>query len=72
MPTIDLKYIYMKNTFKKSKKIFGAIIGDRVLFTEDEDYNDWLTKTYYASVDIKDRLKHEMPDLIKVFSRNHP
>lgn len=50
--------------------IFGALVGDRLLFTEDLDYDDWLSKTYYESVDIEDRLKHEMPDLIKVFSKH--
>lgn len=50
--------------------IFGALVGDRIFFTEDQDYNDWLSKTYYASVDIENRMKHEMPDLLKVFSKN--
>lgn len=48
--------------------IFNTLVGDRLSFTEDEDYNDWLSKTYYASVDVEGRLKHEMPDLMKVFS----
>ncbi len=50
--------------------IFSTLVGDRLVFTEDEEYNDWLSKTYYAAVDIEDRLKHEMPDLMKVFSEN--
>ncbi len=50
--------------------IFRALVGDRLLFTEDEDYNDWLSKTYYAAVDIEDRLSHEIPDLLKVFSQH--
>ena len=48
--------------------IFRALVGDKLLFSEDQDYTDWLSKTYYASVDIEDRLKHEIPDLLKVFS----
>jgi glycine/sarcosine N-methyltransferase len=48
--------------------IFRALVGDKLLFSEDEDYNDWLSRTYYAAVDIEDRLKHEIPDLLKVFS----
>lgn len=50
--------------------IFRALVGDRLLFTENEEYNDWLSKTYYATVDIGDRLKYEMPDLLDVFSKN--
>lgn len=50
--------------------IFRALVGDKLLFSEDQDYTDWLSKTYYASVDIEDRLKHEIPDLLKVFSES--
>lgn len=50
--------------------IFRALVGDKLLFSEDQDYTDWLSKTYYAAVDIEDRLKHEIPDLLKVFSEN--
>lgn len=51
--------------------IFKSVVGDRIFFTEDKDYNDWLSKTYYRAVDTKDRLEHEIPDLLKVFSQNH-
>ncbi len=51
--------------------IFRALIGDKLLFTEDEEYNDWLSKTYYASVDTENRLKHEMPDILKLFKENN-
>ena len=50
--------------------IFRALVGDRLLFTENEDYNDWLSKTYYAAVDTEDRLLHEIPDLLKVFNQH--
>lgn len=50
--------------------IFSSLVGDRLAFNEDADYNDWLSKSYYAAVDIEDRLKHEMPDLMKIFSEN--
>ncbi len=50
--------------------IFRALVGDKLLFSENQDYTDWLSKTYYASVDIENRLKHEIPDLLKVFSEN--
>lgn len=50
--------------------IFRALVGDKLLFTEDEDYSDWLSKTYYASVDTENRLNHEMPDLLKLFKEN--
>jgi len=50
--------------------IFRALVGDKLLFSEEQDYTDWLSKTYYAAVNIEDRLKHEIPDLLKVFSEN--
>ena len=50
--------------------VFRALVGDKLLFSEDQDYNDWLSKTYYAAVSVEDRLKHEIPDLLKVFSEN--
>lgn len=50
--------------------IFRALVGDKLLFSEEQDYTDWLSKTYYAAVDVEDRLKHEIPDLLKVFSEN--
>jgi len=50
--------------------IFRVLVGDKLLFSENQDYTDWLSKTYYASVSVDDRLKHEIPDLLKVFSEN--
>ncbi|MEX2007437.1 MAG: CBS domain-containing protein [Candidatus Levyibacteriota bacterium] len=47
--------------------VFRSLIGDRVLFAENQDYNDFLSKTYYATVDWDDRLKKEIPDLVKMF-----
>jgi glycine/sarcosine N-methyltransferase len=51
--------------------IFRILVGDKLLFLEDEDYTDWLSRTYYAAVDVEDRLKHEIPDLLRVFSENN-
>ena len=51
--------------------IFRALVGDKLLFSEGQDYTDWLSKTYYAAVDVEGRLKHEIPDLLKVFSENN-
>jgi CBS domain-containing protein/ubiquinone/menaquinone biosynthesis C-methylase UbiE len=50
--------------------IFRALVGNKILFSEGQDYTDWLSRTYYAAVDIEDRLKHEIPDLLKVFSES--
>jgi len=50
--------------------IFRALVGYKLLFSEEQDYTDWLSKSYYASVDVENRLKHEIPDLLKVFSEN--
>jgi ubiquinone/menaquinone biosynthesis C-methylase UbiE len=46
------------------------LVGDKLILSEEEDYTDWLSKTYYAAVDNEDRLKHEIPDLLKVFLEN--
>jgi glycine/sarcosine N-methyltransferase len=51
--------------------VFRALVGDKLLFSEGQDYTDWLSKTYYAAVDAEGRLKHEIPDLLKVFSENN-
>lgn len=50
--------------------IFRALVGDKLLFTEDEEYNDWLSKTYYATVYTENRMQHELPDLLKLFKEN--
>lgn len=51
--------------------VFRAIVGDKLFFAENQDYNDWLSKSYYATVDVDDRLKHELPDFLKVFSQDN-
>ena len=51
--------------------IFKALVGNKLLLTADREYNDWLSKTYYAAVDIHDRMEHEIPDLVKVFHENN-
>src|SRR3989344_380330 len=50
--------------------IFRSLIGGKLLFTENEDYNDFLSKTYYSTVDWEDRLKKELPDLIKLLEKH--
>jgi len=50
--------------------VFRTLIGGKLLFTENEDYNDFLSKTYYSTVDWEDRLKKEMPDIIKLFKKH--
>jgi len=50
--------------------VFRSLIGDKLLFTENEDYNDFLSKTYYQSVDSKNRLSFEMPDLENEFKKH--
>lgn len=51
--------------------IFRTLIGEKLLFTENEDYNDFLSKTYYSTVDWEDRLRKEMPDLIKLLEKHN-
>lgn len=50
--------------------IFRATVGDKLELEEDEEYNDWLSKRYYLTVDWKNRLSFEIPDLVKVFRKN--
>lgn len=50
--------------------VFRAAVGDKLELAEDEEYNDWLSKRYYQTVDSKQRLALEVPDLIKVFKKN--
>lgn len=50
--------------------IFRASVGGKLELVEDEDYNDWLSKRYYSTVNWENRLSFELPDLIKVFSKN--
>lgn len=50
--------------------IFRAAVGDKLELTEDEEYNDWLSKRYYLTVDWENRLSLEMLDLLKVFRKN--
>lgn len=49
--------------------VFRSLVGGKILFTENEDYNDFLSKTYYSTVDWDNRLKFEMPDLLKLFQK---
>lgn len=50
--------------------VFSALVGDRVAFTENQDYNDWLSRTYYAAIDTKQRTSFEIPDLENLFKKN--
>src|SRR3972149_886961 len=51
--------------------VFRSLIGEKLLFTENEDYNDFLSRTYYTTVDWENRLKYEMPDLLKLFKKHN-
>lgn len=50
--------------------VFRSLIGEKILFTENEDYNDFLSKTYYSTIDWEDRLKKEIPDLVKLLEKH--
>lgn len=50
--------------------IFRATVGDRLELAQDEEYNDWLSKRYYLTVNWKNRLSLEIPDLVKVLRQN--
>src|SRR3989344_6137971 len=47
--------------------IFRALVGDKLLFEEDEQFHDWLSKRYDIIIDQKTRLSKEIPDLVKMF-----
>ena len=49
--------------------IFRALVGERLNLAENEEYNDWLSKHYFITVDWGQRLKYEIPDLVKVFNK---
>lgn len=51
--------------------VFRSLIGERILSAENEDYNDFLSKTYYSTVDWEDRVKKEVPDLIKLLEKHN-
>ena len=50
--------------------VFRAAVGDKLELAQDEEYNEWLSKRYYQTVDVKQRLSVELPDLLKVFKTN--
>ncbi len=51
--------------------VFRSLIGEKVQFLENEDYNDFLSNTYYSTVDWENRLKYELPDLLKLFKEHN-
>lgn len=50
--------------------IFRAVVGNKLELKQDEEYNDWLSKRYYKTVDWENRLSLELPDLLRVFRAN--
>jgi len=50
--------------------IFRSVVGDRLALDDNEEYNDWLSKHYYLTVDWKGRLSSEIPDLVKLFNKH--
>lgn len=50
--------------------IFRAAVGAKLELAEDEEYNDWLSKRYYLTVDWKNRFSFELPDLMNLFRKN--
>ena len=49
--------------------IFRGVVGDKLNIEADEEYNDWLSKHYFVSINWKKRLSKEIPDLVKVFKK---
>ncbi len=51
--------------------IFRAVVGDKLPFTSEEEYHDWLSKHYDLVVDWNRRLGNEIPDLRKLFHKHN-
>ena len=51
--------------------VFKSLVGKQIIFSENEDYNDFLSKTYYSTIDWEDRLRKEIPDLLKLFEKHN-
>jgi len=49
--------------------VFKAIVREKLAVSVDEEYNDWLSKHYYKTVDTENRLAHELPDLVALFKK---
>ncbi len=49
--------------------IFRGVVGDKLNIEVDEEYNDWLSKHYFVSIDWNLRLSREIPNLVKVFKK---
>ena len=67
LPVVDDKHNLIGIISKGD--VFRSLIGKQLLFSENQDYNDFLSKTYYSTVDWKNRLKYELPDLLKTFEK---
>jgi len=50
--------------------VFKAIVREKLAFSVDEEYNDWLSKSYYKTVDTENRLSYELPDLVSLFKKH--
>lgn len=51
--------------------IFRAVIGQKLPFDEDEIFHDWFSRHYGLQMDWKARLAKEIPDLKKLFKKEH-
>ncbi len=51
--------------------IFRAVVGQKLPMEQDEEFHDWLSRRYDVIIDWKERLAAEIPDLIKLFRREH-
>lgn len=49
--------------------IFRTVVGDKLPFTSEEKYHDWLSKHYDLVVDWSTRLGNEIPDLTLLFKK---
>lgn len=51
--------------------IFRAMVGKGLPQEEEEEFYDWLAKHYDVIIDWEKRLKKELPDLIRLFKKEH-
>lgn len=50
--------------------VFRAIVGDRLPYTGEEEYHDWQVRHYDVITNWEERLKNEIPDLVKLFNKH--
>lgn len=51
--------------------IFRQLVGKNLKLDETEEYNDWISKHYFLTVDWNKRLDKEIPDLVRALKKEN-